>query len=332
MTRLDEAVRRLDPVDPDAPAPADEALLERILQTPYGVPQERRTRRVRRAPLALLGVACGVAAALLVALPHGGRTDALAAAYHALTRPHTILHYRQHWWDPGTRISPRQDGGTIDVWQASDGSRERQVAHLPGLGPWEQVWTHAGTRTWAGDGENRIITYDARHAGRPPRAGSLGLNGSGGPDDPAALLRRASDGDSLVTRLPDATVRGIPVIRFRVGRCHATGTRFKRQLRLASVVSLGKESHLPIRVEQPPCRKAPPGQVGLKFDEMPGPTVDYVHFEVLPADRGHRRLLDMSPHPGAKIVDGAAIDRAEARADRRRGDGPTPSPTPTPSP
>lgn len=67
------------------------------------------------------------------------------------------------------------------------------------------------------------------------------------------------------------------------------------------------------------------------MDEMPGFTVDFLSFEVLPADAATTRLLDMSPHPGAKVVDGAAIDAAEARHDTAEGrDRTAPRPTPTP--
>ena len=90
------------------------------------------------------------------------------------------------------------------------------------------------------------------------------------------------------------------------------------------MVSIDRDSHLPVRVEQPPCRTAPAGQKGLTMDEMPGFTIDFVSFEVLPADATNQRRLEMSPHPGATVVDGAAIDAAEAREDE------TPTATPTP--
>jgi hypothetical protein len=324
MTRLDEALRGLDPVDPDEPVHADEALLARILRTPYPATPVRHRRR--RAPLALLGAACAVAAGLVLLLPHGPRTDALAAAVHAVTRPNTILHFREQWTAPGTSVSPRQDLFQLEVWQAGDGSRERTIETSPGGASSEEVWSPAGTRTWVAK-SHEIVVYDRRHAGRPPRPGAVGLSGHD-IGDPRTLLQRARGGDARIIRLPDATVDGVPVRRFHVGRCHVVPGR---SVRYAAVVSVSRETSLPVRVEQPPCRRAPAGQVGLTLEEQPGFTVDYVMFEVLPADRANRRLLDMSPHPGAKTVDGAAIDRAEARADRRRR-GTRPSPTPTPTP
>jgi hypothetical protein len=326
--RLDDHVREIDPLNPDAPFPDGEALLRQILATPFPARTRRAPRRTLRAPLALAGVACLVGAGIVLALPRGAPSDALAAAYTAVSDPGSVLHYREHWVAPGSRVSPRQDLEDVEVWQSGDGSRGRALESIPAqtasgrtiasASPaWtlEYAWSPQGTRSWSSREKNKIIAYDALHAPRPasPAAAYLPNRAIG---DPRTLLARAHSGDTRVTQLADGTVRGIPVLRFRVGRCqekHRTlpNGNFAESLRHAAVVSIDRDSHLPVRVEQPPCRQAPPGQKGLRSDEMPGFTVDFLSFRVLPADAANRRHLAMSPHPGAKVLDGAAIDARE---------------------
>jgi hypothetical protein len=334
--RLVDPLRQIDPLDPDAPVPDGEALLTRILASPVPV-RRSAARRAVRTPLALVGVACFVVAGIVLALPRGAPTDALAAAYAAVSNPDTVLHYREHWVAPGSRVSPRQNLYDVEVWQAGNGSRGRTLTSLPAqtssgstamtptpASTQEDVWSSQGTRSWNSRDEDKIIVYDAQHA---PALPSLAGAYVGNPEvgDPRTLLYRAQGGDTRVTRLADGTVRGIPVLRFRVGRCQVTRTGpTSWSTRYAAVVSIDRVSHLPVRVEQPPCREASAGQKGLAMDEMPGFTIDFVSFDVLPADAANQRLLEMSPHPGAKVVDGAAIDAAEAREDE------TPTATPTP--
>jgi hypothetical protein len=342
--RLDDHLRQIDPVDADAPVPDGEALLERILASPVPV-RRRAPRRPLRAPLALAGVACLLAAGVVLALPRGAPTDALAAAYKAVSEPGTILHYREHWVSPRTRVSPYQDLNETEVWQASDGSRGREIQSLPAQGSsgpmqttprpastWEYVWSGEGTRSWDSLDKDTIVFYDARHAPEPPSPGAADV-GNRQIGDPRTLLNRARSNDSQVTQLPDGTVRGIPVLRFRVGSCKLTHTGPNAwSMRWAAVVSIDRDSHLPVRVEQPPCRDAPAGQKGLTTEEMPGLTVDYLSFEVLPGDAANQRMLDMSAHPGAKLVDGHAIDVAEARHDKAQREADNAHPVPPPAP
>jgi hypothetical protein len=331
--RLDDQIRLIDPLDPDAPVPDGEALLARILATP--VPGRRSAaRRTLRAPLAVGGVACLLATGVVLALPRGAPTDALAAAYAAVSDPGTVLHYRERWVAPVSRVSPGQELYDVEVWQAGDGSRGRALTSLPAqtssesttrpASTLEHAWSSQGTRAWNSDDEAKIIVYDAQHAPNlPSPAGAYAGDSEIG--DPRTLLNRAQRGDTRVTQLADGTVRGTQVLRFRVGSCEVTRTGpTSWTRRYAAVVSIDRDSHLPVRVEQPACRVAPAAQKGLTMDEMPGFTIDFVSFEVLPADAANQRLLEMSPHPGAKVVDGAAIDAAEAREDQ------TPTATPTP--
>ena len=334
--RLDDHVRQIDPVDPDAPVPDGEALLARILASPVPV-RRSAVRRTLRAPLAVGGVACLLVAGIVLALPRGAPTDALATAYAAVSDPGTVLHYREHWVAPGSRVSPRQDLYDVEVWQAGDGSRGRAFTSLPAqrssgstaitptpASTQEDVWSSQGTESWNSRDEGKLIVYDAQHAPRPPSPAGAYV-GHSQIGDPRTLLNRAQRGGTRVTQLADGTARGIPVLRFRVGTCKVTRTGpTSWTTRYAAVVSIDRDSHLPVRVEQPPCRTAPAGQNGLTMDEMPGFTIDFVSFEVLPADATNQRQLKMSPHPGAKVIDGAAIDAAEAREDE------TPTATPTP--
>ena len=336
--RLDDHLRQIDPLDPDAPVPDGEALLARILASPVPVRRSAVRRRLR-APLAVGGIACLVVAGIVLALPRGAPTDALAAAYAAVSDPGTVLHYREHWVAPGSRVSPRQDLYDVEVWQAGDGSRGRALSRVPAqtssgstvitptpASTLEEVWSRRGTEAWNSREEEKIIVYDARHAPRPPSPAGAYV-GDPRIGDPRTLLNRAHRGDTRVTQLTDGTVRGTPVLRFRVGACKLTRTGpTSWSTRYAAVVSIDRDSHLPVRVEQPPCHAAPAGQTGPTRNETPGFTIDFVSFAVLPADAANQRLLEMSPHPGATLVDGAAIDAAEAR----ENETPTATPTPTP--
>jgi hypothetical protein len=299
MTRLDDDLRLLDPAGPPGDEPDDEVLLRAILARP--VPAPRAPRRALRPRLVVLGATCLAAGAVALAMPRGTPVNVVAKAYETISQPDSILHYRMRTTYPGSAVSPAQDLGVVEAWQAGDGSRTRYVMPLSGGKTLEQVASGAGTRTWVSD-RNQIITYDRAHAGAPPAPATAGMRQDIG--DPRTLLRRAQAGDAEVTELGEATVRGVPVVQFRVGRCVVT----KNTVTFAAVVSVRRDDYTPVRVEQPACGTAP--------DDMPGMTVDYEQFDVLPATDPNRQLLDMAPHPGAEVVDGAAIDAAEEKADR----------------
>jgi len=94
-------------------------------------------------------------------------------------------------------------------------------------------------------------------------------------------------------------------------------TTLEQQVTRKLLVSVARDGYAPVRIEEPPCRRSPPGADGARIDELPGFTIDFLAFEILPATAANERRLRMSPHPGARIVDGEAIDAAEARHERR---------------
>lgn len=300
MTRLDDDLRLLDPVGPPGEEPDDELLLRAILARP--VPAARAPRRTLRPRLVLLGATCLAAGAVALAMPRGTPVNVVAKAYETVSQPDTILHYRMRTTAPAALGAPAQDLGVVEAWQAGDGSRARYVMPLSDGDTLEQVASGSGTRTWVSE-RNQIITYDGEHAGPPPAPATAGMRQDLG--DPRTLLRRAQTGDAEVTELGEATVRGVPVLQFRVGRCVVT----ESSVTFAAVVSVRSDDYTPVRVAQPPCGGGP--------DDTPGMTIDYEQFDVLPGTDANRGLLDMAPHPGADVVDGAAIDAAEEREDRR---------------
>ncbi|HET8755228.1 MAG TPA: hypothetical protein VFM58_04425 [Solirubrobacteraceae bacterium] len=298
MTRLDDDLRLLDPADPPGAEPDGELLLRAILARP--VPPARAPRRTLRPRLVLLGATCLAAGAVALAMPRGTPVNVIAKAYETVSRPDTILHYKMRTTAPAVGGAPAQDLGVVEAWQAGDGARIRTITPMSDGATLEQVASGTGTRTWLSE-SNQIVTYDRAHAGPPPAPGTVR------PDlgDPRTLLRRAQEDPDDVTELGEATVRGIPVLQFRVGHCVVR----QNSVTFATVVSVRRDDYTPVRLDQPACGKAP--------GDVPGMTVDYEQFDVLPGTEENRRLLDMAPHPGAEEVDGAAIDAAEERADRR---------------
>lgn len=205
MTRLDGRFDRLDPVDRDAPEPDGEPLLREILRA-SAAPAPRARRRVGPRT-GLAGAAAVAAAGAFLALPGPAGPNVVAAAYDALLKPGTILHYEQRWTAPGSGVAPRQVLETTEVWQTSDGARLRWLMRLDG-----------------GRTVDSVLSSEEM---------------------------RSSDAE------------------------------------------------------------------GARIDELPGFTIDFLSFEILPATAVNERRLRMSPHPGARIVDGDAVDAAEARRERR---------------
>jgi hypothetical protein len=108
-------------------------------------------------------------------------------------------------------------------------------------------------------------------------------------------------------------VRGIAVEQFEVGRCGGSASVQQR-----AIVALARDTLTPVRVTQQPCPSATREPAGARI-------LDYVSFEDLPATPANLKLLELSPHPGVRIVDGIEIDKAEER------DEAPPAPTPTPT-
>jgi hypothetical protein len=348
VRRLDKELKELDPVDADAPEPSGEHLLARIVAQPYPpVPEPARRRLVELAPLGL--AAAAVAAVLLVAgLGLGLGTDERevpppAGEVPAGADPDSILHYTQRWTFKGS--GPATETETLEVWQAGDGSRQRVVYRPTGTATFEyreQVTTARGTREFSEDGGPRTIVEYGRSASSSLSA-PAGYALPGDVGDPRKLPTRAAARERGVQRVDAVTVRGVPVERFRVGSCPRT-LDVADAVALASasarrpvIVSLARDTRRPIRVETMPCAAlngmlGPPASILVHADapHMPWSATDYVSFEVLASTPEHRRRLQMAPHPGARVVDSKALDRAEKRTESNRAALPTVTPTPAP--
>jgi len=122
-----DLLRELDPVDPAATPPDDEALLASILASPHegGAARRRPGGRAFAAVPVVLVAALGLAVGLLAT-----RADERPAAGPA--EP-TIVHYRigTTWSDRLSNGGAPQDMGTTEVWQSSDGARQRPSRARP---------------------------------------------------------------------------------------------------------------------------------------------------------------------------------------------------------
>ena len=222
--------------------------------------------------------------------------------------------------------------GTTEVWQSSDGTRQRSVADVTGRRS-ENVLDGEQSLTWIAE-QDRIIRYRATddysygkvQLDRPDFApGPLGAFGAPrGVGDPRELPDRAAAGDPLVRDLGDAEVDGNAVHRFEVGDCtrptrtRQDGNTIATDGPVRTVVSLARGTNAPVRMVIAPCD---PSAVAMP----PTRTLDYRSFEVLPATAENRVFLELSPHQGAQMIDGIEVDRAEERE-------PAPSAIPTPTP
>jgi hypothetical protein len=175
----------------------------------------------------------------------------------------------------------------------------------------EQVTTARGTREFSEDGGPRTIVEYGRSASSSLSA-PAGYALPGDVGDPRKLPTRAAARERGVQRVDAVTVRGVPVERAR-------------------------DTRRPIRVETMPCAAlngmlGPPASILVHADapHMPWSATDYVSFEVLASTPEHRRRLQMAPHPGARVVDSKALDRAEKRTESNRAALPTVTPTPAP--
>jgi hypothetical protein len=318
MTTPDPRFQLLDPVDPAADEPDAGPLLDAILAVQVA-PAPRLARRRPPRLVAGIGIASLAAiGAVAVGLVREGGGGAVAAAYAAVHQPDTILHYTIRTMaapPPGSTQSQLLD--EEQVWQAGDGSRQRVVSQVPGLGLHEEVVDRDRSLTYNA-ADNELVIYDEK-APKPAAPGGVDAALMG---DPQTLLQRAQSGKDAVEELGEARVRGIDVLQFRVGTCHVTRTAVPGglaiEVRSALVVSIAKDDNLPVRV----AADCPGG--GAQLPQ--GTQADYLDFQVLPATPANEHRLDMTPHPGAHVIDGEDVDAAEERMPVP----PPPTPTPTP--
>jgi hypothetical protein len=314
-----DLLRELDPLERHArPAADDDALLASILAAPY---EDRPVRRGGRRALALVPVVLVAALALAVGVLVPGSDERPAAG---ATGP-TIVHYaiQETWSDPKSNGGEPQEIGTTEVWQSSDGTRQRSVSDFTGQRS-ENVLDGEQSLTWIAE-QDEIIRYRAtddysygkvqldRPDFSPGPLGALGAPKEVG--DPRELRDRAAGGDPLVRDLGNAESGGVAVRRFEVGDCtRPTRTRQDGDTIVTdgpqrTVVSLARGTNVPVRMVIAPCD---PAAVAMP----PTRTLDYRSFEVLPATADNRVFLELAPHQDARMIDGIEVDRAEERDER----------------
>jgi hypothetical protein len=321
MTRT--SIRSLDPVDPSAPPPDGTQLLQDVLATPR--PSSRRRTGVRLAPA---GLAIAVVAGLAAVAVWGGERGADEEEAVSGSRGAAIIHYvvRESLGAPD---GSRQPVATHEHWQLQDGSRGRTVSRWVAPGPLEgttseDVVTRSQSLAYRPASEEQPATiiryrpsddYAAIPQQDPPTFAAPPIGGSPEVGDPRAVPDRLAVGDKEVSRLPDATMRGVAVEQFQVGECDkAASIPPAVTMPQRAIVALARDTLTPVRVTLEPCLQS----VGSRV-------LDYLSFEELAPTPENRALLELSPHPGVPIVDGIDIDKAEER------DEPAPMATPTPT-
>jgi hypothetical protein len=336
------SIRALDPVDPAAQPPDGSHLLETVLDTPR--PSRLRRRGVRLLQLVPVGLAvafvAGAAAVVMSASSgDGGRDEQEVTSGFGGA---SLIRYavRESYGSPD---GSRHPVASSETWQLADGSRSRTVSHWLADGPLHGTTTEdALTRTLSlayrpgSQGHPATIIryrrsddFDAIHE-EPPPFGAPPIGGSAEVGDPRTLPDRLAAGDKDVAQLPDATVRGIAVKQFRVGRCHAAGRDAQGVVALPqrAIVAIARDTLAPVRVTEELCPQIT--RLGSRPDDTAGAEesriLDYASFEELPATPENLDRLELSPHPGVKIVDGIEIDKQEDRADTPRAPTPTPGP------
>jgi hypothetical protein len=277
--------------------------LERILleppesaARPAALPSRlrRRPRAVR--PLAL-GLAVALAALAVASAPFlRSAPDVVARAAAALNDPSTILHL----------MSVDAGGNTTEVWTA-DGGRKQRFLYRGGTDRAVESaldWDANTEESWAAERNEIVVASDPGFDTAKVEPQGLGSDrpSSDVLDDLAAVLDRARHGDGNAHLVGETTVRGIAVYQLRVdyttqvleepipkGFTGDPWTLPSRTISLSRDVYVDRDTFLPVRVAD---------HFGPGLDS----TVDYTLAERLPRTPDNERLLQLSPHPGAKQV------------------------------
>lgn len=285
MRDAEQLMRESNPLagtefDPDGPAAR--VALDRILATPPEPP--RRGRR----PLARVAVAATVAAALAaagVALwpSTGGSPDVISSAAAALSGPETILHFRTE------RVVGGRRSLTTEEWRTTGGGRYREL--LDG-GRLEDVF-NASTRTFE--------TYVAERDEIIRHTDPDWFKGPGGFDKPVpnaafgilelrGLLERARAGDDGIELVGEKTVNGIAAYELRLDlTSELPDLKTGKPFEFSRLVYVDKERYLPVQVIE-------------LYGGRAYTTTNFSGWERLPLTPENERLLEMTPHPGAKVT------------------------------
>jgi hypothetical protein len=291
-----DAVTLLRELRPATDPPAlDEAALERILATPPSDPGRRRRPRRR---LALGAAAIALAGAAL--LP-GGSPDVLARAQQALADGDTILHYRAeiryraHGAELQTDEPDEHVDARLEAWQADAGRRERFI--YDGSTEFVKDWDARVSEAY-----NSALDQVIRHTDPDVFAKGAEPHGLDHPSpfgatsvgDMARLLERARAGEDHLILVGQTSVRGIDVYELRIEFTVEAGLLQRRSeatdiIDASRTVYVDRKSFLPVRVVE-------------RTMGVAGAITDYVEVERLPRTPENERRLEMSPHPGAKVI------------------------------
>jgi hypothetical protein len=269
----------------------DERALERILLAP---PAARPRRRRRTRPAIAVALALSLAA-LAVAITPGLRSspDVVARAAAALNDPAAILHLK---WV--------QNGRTTELWQADGGRRERRIDEggTPRAAEHVSDIDRRHEQTYVLE-RDELITHtepDLFDPARLPKGLAAAGPWSRPTDDLAGVLDRARRGDANARLVGEATVRDIAVYELRVDYTMEVmdlppgfqGDPLKlptKTIERTRTVYVDRDAYLPVRVVE-------------SWPGIPTSTTDYLVAERLAATAENERLLEMTPHPGAKRV------------------------------
>lgn len=273
---------RPDPGDfePDTDA------LERILATPPPAPP-RRPRRWGLRLAAAAGAAAVFAAAVALVPSRDGSPDVLASAAAALDKPDVIWHFKTRRY--GVLVDPPAPGGGSEAWHTADGRQVRELYynHHGELLEWAYDYDTKSHLTYARE-RNEIIRHTEPDWFK---------HGPQSADEPGAIeiidlahvLQRARDGDDRVKLIGEATVREIPTYELRIDFAIPADPKMARRFgmpevtRFSRTVYVDKERFLPVRI--------------LEGGQM----TDYLELEALPRTPENEKLLEMAPHPDAKV-------------------------------
>lgn len=288
--------------DPDSPSAV--AALKRIVSSPA---PSQPPRRGRRRPVIALAAAVVAAGAVAVPALVGSSPDVIARASDALDTDGGILHVatRERHPHSGKRLDEDDPSTfydrTFEMWQ-TDG--RRQERYIYDNGEFESV-RDIDTKTSLGYVRDRdeLIRHTNPDLFKPDGLpqhldGDFVIQGSE-VRDIDRMLRRARDGDDRVRLTGEATVRGVPVHVLRIDHevnvydgpdpTQPMGIASHKEM-ASRLVYIDRETYLPVRFVE-----RGPREVVTKI-------VDFFKVENLPRTPENERLLEMSPHPGAKEV------------------------------
>lgn len=282
---------------PDPPRGPDEAALDRIFATPPGEPPRRRRRALRPALVA--------SAALLgaVAVVPGGSPDVLARTAAALSDEDTILHFRAEvrHRSHGAELQANEPDAEVDAWlenwQTAGGRRERVL--FDGAVEFVKDWDARVSESYVPARDELIRHTDpdvfSEDAG-PHTLGSSTPFGGTAVGDLTRLMDRARRGEADVSLVGETTVRGVEVYELRVDLDAGQFAVAPRPdgspgepVTASRTIYVDRERFLPVRVE-------------MRTNGIVGEVIDFVMVERLPRTPENERLLEMSPHPGAKVI------------------------------